>query len=43
MKENHVQSLPVLMPGDMVPKFIALACPCKAPTDEKNYNPCAAE
>nr|XP_004501061.1 uncharacterized protein At5g65660-like [Cicer arietinum] len=35
MKQNHCQSLPVLMPGDTVPKFIALACPCKSPKDEK--------
>ncbi|KAK2446339.1 hypothetical protein P8452_23823 [Trifolium repens] len=34
MKENHVQSFPVVMPGDKVPKFIALACPCDPPKDE---------
>ncbi|XP_047972973.1 uncharacterized protein At5g65660 [Salvia hispanica] len=28
-KEN--QSLPVIMPGDNVPKFIALPCPCQPP------------
>uniref|UniRef100_A0A2P2PJZ3 Hydroxyproline-rich glycoprotein family protein n=1 Tax=Rhizophora mucronata TaxID=61149 RepID=A0A2P2PJZ3_RHIMU len=26
-KQNPAQSLPVLMPGDQVPKFIAMACP----------------
>lgn len=35
MKQNHVQSLPVLMPGDELPKFIAMECPCKPPNDEK--------
>ncbi|GAU14318.1 hypothetical protein TSUD_308780 [Trifolium subterraneum] len=35
MKENHVPSFPVVMPGDKVPKFIALACPCEPPKDEK--------
>ncbi|KAG5001532.1 hypothetical protein JHK87_022604 [Glycine soja] len=28
-KENRGQSLPVLMPGDEVPKFIAMPCPCQ--------------
>ncbi|KAJ8772371.1 hypothetical protein K2173_027548 [Erythroxylum novogranatense] len=28
-KQNGGQSLPVLMPGDTVPKFIAMACPCE--------------
>ncbi|KAG6784367.1 hypothetical protein POTOM_010058 [Populus tomentosa] len=27
LKKNQGQSLPVLMPGDQVPKFIAMACP----------------
>ncbi|KAJ6405056.1 hypothetical protein OIU84_013100, partial [Salix udensis] len=31
LKKNHGQSLPVLMPGDRVPKFIAMACPCEPP------------
>ncbi|KAJ7965854.1 Hydroxyproline-rich glycoprotein family protein [Quillaja saponaria] len=31
MEQNQVQSLPVLMPGDEVPKFIAMACPCRPP------------
>ncbi|TKY74485.1 hypothetical protein E2542_SST03246 [Spatholobus suberectus] len=35
MKHNRGQSLPVLMPGDEVPKFIALACPSQPSTDEK--------
>lgn len=27
--QNRGQSLPVLMPGDEVPKFIAMPCPCQ--------------
>ncbi|KAE9615192.1 hypothetical protein Lal_00048378 [Lupinus albus] len=34
MKQEHAQSLPVLMPGDEVPKFIAMACPRQPPRDE---------
>ncbi|KAL2531689.1 Uncharacterized protein Adt_05040 [Abeliophyllum distichum] len=31
-KPTHMnQSLPVLMPGDHIPKFIALPCPCQPP------------
>ncbi|KAM5575204.1 hypothetical protein ABKV19_014243 [Rosa sericea] len=33
--QNQLQSLPVLMPGDQVPKFIAIACPCELPAVEK--------
>ncbi|XP_004299828.1 PREDICTED: uncharacterized protein At5g65660-like [Fragaria vesca subsp. vesca] len=33
--QDHLQSLPVLMPGDQVPKFIAIACPCELPAVEK--------
>ncbi|CAN1341141.1 Uncharacterized protein At5g65660 [Linum perenne] len=29
-----VESLPVLMPGDEVPRFIAMACPCQPPVLE---------
>ncbi|XP_023748024.1 uncharacterized protein At5g65660 [Lactuca sativa] len=29
------QSLPVIMPGDRIAKFIALPCPCKPPREEK--------
>ncbi|KAK7360952.1 hypothetical protein VNO77_02973 [Canavalia gladiata] len=29
LKQNRGQSLPVLMPGDEVPKFIAMPCPCE--------------
>uniref|UniRef100_A0A7N0TIG7 Hydroxyproline-rich glycoprotein family protein n=1 Tax=Kalanchoe fedtschenkoi TaxID=63787 RepID=A0A7N0TIG7_KALFE len=29
--KGSVQSLPVLMPGDDVPRFIALPCPCEPP------------
>ncbi|XP_054810639.1 uncharacterized protein At5g65660-like [Prosopis cineraria] len=28
-KQNRGQSFPVLMPGDEVPKFIAMPCPCE--------------
>ncbi|PSS21196.1 Uncharacterized protein CEY00_Acc10238 [Actinidia chinensis var. chinensis] len=28
LKQNQSPSLPVLMPGDQTPKFIALPCPC---------------
>ncbi|KAJ1380187.1 hypothetical protein SESBI_46217 [Sesbania bispinosa] len=29
LKETKGQSLPVLMPGDEVPKFMAMPCPCQ--------------
>nr|XP_043617754.1 uncharacterized protein At5g65660-like [Erigeron canadensis] len=32
-KEN--ESLPVVMPGDKIARFIALPCPCEPPTQEK--------
>ncbi|KAF7128967.1 hypothetical protein RHSIM_Rhsim10G0081700 [Rhododendron simsii] len=32
---NKSQSLPVLMPGDHIPKFIALPCPREPPRPEK--------
>ncbi|XP_060194571.1 uncharacterized protein At5g65660-like isoform X2 [Lycium barbarum] len=33
---NESQSMPaVLMPGDQVPKFIAMPCPCQPPRPEK--------
>ncbi|RDX83035.1 hypothetical protein CR513_36095, partial [Mucuna pruriens] len=35
MKHNRGESLPVLMPGDEIPKFIALACPCQPPKNER--------
>ncbi|KAK9231419.1 hypothetical protein WN943_021653 [Citrus x changshan-huyou] len=35
LKKNQSQSLPVLMPGDQIPKFIALPCPCEPPRAEK--------
>lgn len=35
MKQIQNQSLPVLMPGDQVPKFIAMPCPCEPPRLEK--------
>ncbi|KAK3008609.1 hypothetical protein RJ639_014351 [Escallonia herrerae] len=31
LKQIQNQSLPVIMPGDRVPKFIALPCPCEPP------------
>ncbi|KAL7231562.1 hypothetical protein ACSBR2_009746 [Camellia fascicularis] len=31
LKQNQSESLPVLMPGDKIPKFIALPCPCEPP------------
>ncbi|KAJ4714617.1 hydroxyproline-rich glycoprotein family protein [Melia azedarach] len=34
LKKNQSQSLPVLMPGDQIPKFIALPCPCEPPRAE---------
>ncbi|KAA8546643.1 hypothetical protein F0562_003126 [Nyssa sinensis] len=34
-KQNQSQSLPVLMPGDRIPKFIALPCPCEPPRPGK--------
>ncbi|GMI67229.1 hypothetical protein like AT5G65660 [Hibiscus trionum] len=35
VKKNGSQSLPVLMPGDKIPKFIALPCPCEPPREAK--------
>ncbi|KAF3974699.1 hypothetical protein ACB098_02G143100 [Castanea mollissima] len=35
LKQNQSQSLPVLMPGDRIPKFIAMPCPCNPPHPEK--------
>ncbi|KAJ1376222.1 hypothetical protein SESBI_50175 [Sesbania bispinosa] len=32
--QKHGGSLPVLMPGDEIPKFIALECPCQPPKDQ---------
>ncbi|KAE8010454.1 hypothetical protein FH972_006825 [Carpinus fangiana] len=34
LKQNQSESLPVLMPGDRIPKFIALPCPCEPPRPE---------
>ncbi|XP_043709026.1 uncharacterized protein At5g65660 [Telopea speciosissima] len=34
-KLNKSDSLPVVMPGDRIPKFIALPCPCEPPRPEK--------
>ena len=30
-QSDEAHSVPVLMPGDEVPKFLAIACPCKPP------------
>ncbi|XP_051127102.1 uncharacterized protein At5g65660 [Andrographis paniculata] len=38
-REN--QSLPVIMPGDSVPRFIALPCPCEPPRKEELVAPVA--
>ncbi|KAE8697367.1 auxin-responsive protein IAA9 [Hibiscus syriacus] len=35
VKKNQGQSFPVLMPGDDIPKFIALPCPCEPPREAK--------
>ncbi|KFK28234.1 hypothetical protein AALP_AA8G489700 [Arabis alpina] len=35
LKKNQNLSVPVLMPGDNTPKFIALPCPCAPPRPEK--------
>ncbi|CAD5335938.1 unnamed protein product [Arabidopsis thaliana] len=35
MKKPQNLSVPVLMPGDNTPKFIALPCPCAPPRPEK--------
>ncbi|CAI9777722.1 unnamed protein product [Fraxinus pennsylvanica] len=32
--EQQKESLPVLMPGDNYPKFIALPCPCRPPAQD---------
>ncbi|KVI02766.1 uncharacterized protein At5g65660-like [Cynara cardunculus var. scolymus] len=33
--ETEKQSLPVIMPGDRIAKFIALPCPCEPPREVK--------
>ncbi|KAH1082547.1 hypothetical protein J1N35_022308 [Gossypium stocksii] len=35
LKKNQGQSFSVLMPGDEIPKFIALPCPCEPPRVDK--------
>ncbi|VFQ75381.1 unnamed protein product [Cuscuta campestris] len=35
LKVNRSQTLPVVMPGDEVPKFLALPCPRQPPLPEK--------
>ncbi|XP_061349763.1 uncharacterized protein At5g65660-like [Gastrolobium bilobum] len=34
LRQNRGQGLPVLMPGDEVPKFIAMPCPCEPSRSE---------
>ncbi|XP_042495517.1 uncharacterized protein At5g65660-like [Macadamia integrifolia] len=34
-KQNKSESLPVVMPGDRIPKFIAMPCPCEPPRAEE--------
>ncbi|OVA07321.1 hypothetical protein BVC80_1605g9 [Macleaya cordata] len=34
LKQNSNESMPVIMPGDQIPKFIALPCPCAPPRAE---------
>ncbi|KAL1327438.1 uncharacterized protein At5g65660 isoform X2 [Arachis ipaensis] len=36
-KQNREESLPVLMPGDQLPKFIAMPCPCQPPRTHKEH------
>ncbi|KAM7516382.1 hypothetical protein LguiA_005965 [Lonicera macranthoides] len=35
LKKDEKESLPVIMPGDRIAKFIALPCPCEPPRPEK--------
>ncbi|GLT93684.1 hypothetical protein SLE2022_114630 [Rubroshorea leprosula] len=35
IRETEEQSMPVVMPGDRVPKFIAIACPSESPVVRK--------
>lgn len=35
LKKDERESLPVIMPGDQIAKFIALPCPCEPPRPEK--------
>lgn len=34
IKQKQGESLPVMMPGDEFPKFVAVACPRHPPTEE---------
>ncbi|CAN1317091.1 Uncharacterized protein At5g65660 [Linum perenne] len=34
VKKKQRESLTVVMPGDQIPKFIALPCPCEPPRSE---------
>ncbi|CAI9763582.1 unnamed protein product [Fraxinus pennsylvanica] len=34
-KEKQNEILPVMMPGDNFPKFVALPCPCRPPTHNR--------
>ncbi|KAL6277424.1 hypothetical protein ACE6H2_021025 [Prunus campanulata] len=35
LQQKQRQSLPVIMPGDQIPKFMALPCPREPPREEK--------
>ncbi|KAL2904107.1 hypothetical protein RDABS01_002817 [Bienertia sinuspersici] len=38
LKQEQMASVPVIMPGDQIPRFIALPCPCEPPRSE-NHSP----
>ncbi|CAO2829505.1 unnamed protein product [Amaranthus hypochondriacus] len=35
-KQEEIASVSVIMPGDQMPRFIALPCPCQPPRPEKH-------
>ncbi|KAL5705542.1 hypothetical protein ACHQM5_023835 [Ranunculus cassubicifolius] len=35
LKQKQTESLPVIMAGDNIPKFMALPCPCEPPRPER--------
>ena len=35
-KQEEMASLPVIMPGQQMPRFIAIPCPCEPPRPEKH-------
>ncbi|CAO2828720.1 unnamed protein product [Amaranthus hypochondriacus] len=36
LKQEEMASLPVIMPGQQMPRFIAIPCPCEPPRAEKH-------